>query len=60
MRHIRIASRASKLALVQSNYIRDILQGLSGDVEIGLGAGGFGEMRQNDNPCPQFELIRVP
>ena len=36
MRHIRIASRASKLALVQSNYIRDLLQNLSCDIEISI------------------------
>jgi porphobilinogen deaminase len=34
MRHIRIASRASKLALVQANYIHDLLQNLSQDIEI--------------------------
>jgi len=36
MRHIRIASRASKLALVQSNYIRELLQNLSPDIEISI------------------------
>ena len=36
MRHIRIASRASKLALVQSNYTRDLLQNLCRDVEISI------------------------
>ncbi len=36
MRHIRIASRASKLALVQSNYIRELLQNLSRGVEISI------------------------
>ena len=36
MRHIKIASRASKLALVQSNYIRDALLNLSRDVEISI------------------------
>jgi len=36
MRHIRIAGRASKLALVQSNYIRDLLQNLSRGVEISI------------------------
>ena len=36
MRHIRIASRASKLALVQANYIRNLLQNLSRDVEISI------------------------
>ena len=34
MRQIRIASRAGKLALIQSNYIRDLLQNLSPGVEI--------------------------
>ena len=37
MRHIRIASRASKLALVQSNYIRDLLRNIySDDIEISI------------------------
>ncbi len=36
MKHIRIASRASKLALVQSNYIRNLLQNLSGNIEISI------------------------
>ena len=36
MSHIRIASRASKLALVQSNYIRELLQNLSRGVEISI------------------------
>ena len=36
MRHIRIASRASKLALVQSNYIGGLLQNLSAGVEISI------------------------
>ena len=36
MKHIRIASRASRLALVQSNYIRDLLQNLSGGVDISI------------------------
>ena len=36
MRHIRIASRASKLALVQSNYIRNLLQNLSEKAEISI------------------------
>lgn len=36
MRHIRIASRASRLALVQSNYIRDLLRKLAPDVEISI------------------------
>lgn len=36
MRHIKIASRASKLALVQSNYIRDLLRNLFTDIEISI------------------------
>ena len=36
MRPLRIASRASKLALVQSNYVRDLLQNLSRNVEISV------------------------
>ena len=36
MKNIRIASRASKLALVQSNYIRDALLKLSPDLEISI------------------------
>lgn len=36
MRALRIASRGSKLALVQSNYICDLLQNLSGQVEISI------------------------
>jgi len=36
MRQIRIATRASKLALIQSNYIRQLLQGLSNDIEISI------------------------
>ncbi len=36
MRHFRIASRASKLALVQANFIRDLLQNLSDDHEISI------------------------
>ena len=36
MKHIRIASRASKLALVQSNYIRNLLQNLSSNIEISI------------------------
>ena len=34
MKSIRIASRGSKLALAQSEYVRDILSELSGDLEI--------------------------
>ena len=34
MKSIRIASRGSKLALAQSEYVRDILRELSGDLEI--------------------------
>jgi hydroxymethylbilane synthase len=34
MKPIRIASRGSKLAMVQSEYVRDILKGLSDDLEI--------------------------
>jgi hydroxymethylbilane synthase len=36
MRHVRIASRASKLALVQSNYIGELLQNLSRGVKISI------------------------
>ena len=36
MRHVRIASRASKLALVQAEYIRGLLQKLSHDVEFSI------------------------
>jgi len=36
MRHIRIASRAGKLALVQSNQIRNLLQNLCPDTEISI------------------------
>jgi hydroxymethylbilane synthase len=36
MKHIKIASRASKLALVQSNYIRDLLLNLSDDLEVSI------------------------
>lgn len=36
MRRIRIASRASKLALVQADYIRTLLQNLSGELEISI------------------------
>ncbi|MHC4740465.1 MAG: hydroxymethylbilane synthase [Planctomycetota bacterium] len=36
MKPIRIASRGSKLALVQSNYIKGRLEELSGDVEISI------------------------
>jgi hydroxymethylbilane synthase len=36
MRSLKIASRASKLALVQSNYIRNLLEKLSGHVEISI------------------------
>jgi hydroxymethylbilane synthase len=36
MRHIRIASRASKLALVQSNYTRDLLLNLSLGADISI------------------------
>jgi hydroxymethylbilane synthase len=36
MRALRIASRGSKLALVQSNYIRDLLEKLSSDIEISI------------------------
>ncbi len=36
MRHIRIASRASRLALVQANHIRDLLQKLLRNVEISI------------------------
>lgn len=34
MRALRIASRGSKLALVQSNYIRNLLEDLYSDIEI--------------------------
>ena len=33
---IRIASRASKLALIQSNHVRSLLEGLGCDVEISI------------------------
>ena len=36
MRPLKIASRASKLALVQSNYIRNLLEKLSRHVEISI------------------------
>jgi len=36
MKPIRIASRGSKLALVQSNYIRSRLEELNGEVEVSL------------------------
>ncbi len=36
MRPIKIASRASKLALIQSNYIRDLLINLCPDLEISI------------------------
>ncbi len=36
MRNLRIASRGSKLALVQSNYIRDLLENLSDGLEISI------------------------
>lgn len=36
MRHIKIASRASRLALVQANHIRDLLQKLLCNVEISI------------------------
>jgi len=36
MKRIRIASRGSKLALVQSNYIRSRLEEIGGDVEISI------------------------
>ena len=36
MKPIRIASRASKLALAQSNYIRSRLEGLSAEVEVSI------------------------
>ena len=36
MKAIRMASRASKLALIQSNHIRDLLQNLCRDVEISI------------------------
>lgn len=36
MKQIRIASRGSKLALVQSNYIRSRLEEIAGDVEISI------------------------
>ena len=36
MKPIRIASRGSKLALVQSNYIRSRLEELSGEVEVSI------------------------
>jgi len=36
MKHIRIASRASKLALIQSNYIADLLRNLCRELEISI------------------------
>ena len=36
MRPIRIASRGSKLALAQSNYIRGLLENLDAGVEISI------------------------
>jgi len=36
MRPLKIASRASKLSLVQSNYIRDLLKNLCDGIEISL------------------------
>ncbi|HEG43003.1 MAG TPA: hydroxymethylbilane synthase [Phycisphaerales bacterium] len=36
MRTIRIATRASKLALTQSNYVADLIRGVSGEVEVEL------------------------
>jgi len=36
MRSLKMASRASKLALVQSNYVRDLLKNLSDGIEISI------------------------
>ncbi|MCP4607463.1 MAG: hydroxymethylbilane synthase [Planctomycetes bacterium] len=36
MRSLKIASRASKLALVQSNYICNLLQNLGGNIDISI------------------------
>jgi len=36
MRPLKIASRASKLALVQSNHVRDLLKNLSDGIEISI------------------------
>ncbi len=36
MRPLKIASRASKLALVQSNHIRNLLKNLSNDIEVSI------------------------
>ncbi|MHC4537306.1 MAG: hydroxymethylbilane synthase [Planctomycetota bacterium] len=36
MRSLKIASRASKLALVQSNYICNLLKNLCGDIDISI------------------------
>ena len=36
MRALKIASRASKLALVQSNYICNLLKNLSSNIEISI------------------------
>jgi len=36
MRLLKIASRASKLALVQSNYICSLLKNLSGDIDVSI------------------------
>ncbi|UCC22163.1 MAG: hydroxymethylbilane synthase [Planctomycetota bacterium] len=36
MKHIRIASRASKLALAQTNIVKEALENLSDDVEISI------------------------
>ncbi|MHC4394241.1 MAG: hydroxymethylbilane synthase [Planctomycetota bacterium] len=36
MRRINIASRASKLALIQADYIRSLIQNLSDDIEIAI------------------------
>jgi len=36
MRSLKIASRASKLALVQSNYICNLLKNLSGNIDISI------------------------
>jgi hydroxymethylbilane synthase len=36
MRHIRIASRASKLALAQSKIVKEALENLSDDIEISI------------------------
>jgi hydroxymethylbilane synthase len=57
MKHIRIASRASKLALIQSNYVADLLKNLYGELEISIVTVSTKGDREKSDALYQSEYI---